>query len=382
MFWSFTLAKIAGIPIKIHTTFFLVLILGAFQWATRSGEPVAGALFGVTLMILLFACVLLHELGHSLAARSFGIPTSEILLMPLGGVAQLQKMPSKPWQELVVAAAGPLVNVVIAFLLLLVIGISPTLSIADLFMNGQGLPASIGNDISLQNMIFWLLAANVSLVLFNLIPAFPLDGGRILRALLAMVIGDTRATRIASLLGQGIAIALAVWGVLSGNLMLVLVAVFVFIGAGQERSAGRARPAIDARQLGEVYNRHAIVLQNGDRLSKVTDYILGSYQPDFAVMFGNRLLGTITRDDVLRTLASQPTDVYVGEFMRRDPLRLQHNMSLEDALAMLQEKRERLAVVQDGDQILGLVSREDIQEAVAVFTFTHHHRKLRARMDA
>jgi Zn-dependent protease len=248
MSWSIKLTEIAGIPIKMHLTFLLIVLLGAWQWAGRSGDPVGGALFGALLMLALFLCVLLHELGHSLTARYFGIQTHEILLLPLGGVAQLSKNPDQPRQELWIALAGPLVNVLIA-LLLIVIGLTPQVKLFDYVLDGRGLSAALGAELSLNTLLLWLLSANVSLVLFNLIPAFPLDGGRILRALLAMGLGHRRATRIASGIGQFAAVGFFLFGLLNGNLILALVAIVIFVGATQETAAAESKVVLTTRRL-------------------------------------------------------------------------------------------------------------------------------------
>ncbi|MDZ4718580.1 MAG: site-2 protease family protein, partial [Roseiflexaceae bacterium] len=273
MGWSFSIAKVAGISIKVHVTFFLILVLGAVQWGVPYGAT--GAVFGVILMILLFVCVTLHELGHSIVAQRLGIPVREIVLLPLGGVALLSRNPTKAWHELVIAAAGPLVNVVIAAILFAATGAASALGSLD----GQALQQEA--PPSLSSLLIWLLQANIFLVLFNLIPAFPLDGGRIFRALLSMVLAPRTATRIAVAIGQAIAILLGVFGVSSGNFSLVLVAIFIFFGAGQENAEGQARTMLITKRVGDAYNRYALTLEIGDRVSKVVDYILTSYQPDF-----------------------------------------------------------------------------------------------------
>jgi Zn-dependent protease len=365
---SFRIARIADIDIRIHITFFLILILAAFQWGSITGT-VTGALFGVALMLLLFFCVTLHELGHSLVARAFGIQVREITLLPLGGVAILTKNPDKPLHELLIAAAGPLVNVVIAAVLIAVLGADVRTSLLD----AQGLIPD-ARSTSFTTLLYWLLAANVSLVVFNLIPAFPLDGGRMLRALLAMPLGFPRATRLATLLGQVIAIGIGVYGVVNGQFLLVLTAVFIFAGAGQENSAAQSKTVLITRRIGDAYNKHALTLQIGDRVSRVADYILTSYQPDFAVLQGTRLLGVVTREEVLRALALQPGDPYVTEIMQRDVLRLQGNITLDAARESMSAIDVRIAAVYDGERYLGLISQEDIAEAFAVLTFLNGRR--------
>jgi Zn-dependent protease/predicted transcriptional regulator len=373
MGWSFRIAQVAGIDIKIHLTFFLIVVLGAIAGGVSYGA--VGAAFGALLILLLFLCVTLHELGHGIAARAFGIPVREIILLPLGGLALLGRNPSKAWHELVIAAAGPLVNVIIAAILLLVTGTALAFGIFDIdtLEIGRGaFPAP-----SIQGLTFWLLQANVMLVLFNLIPAFPLDGGRILRAVLAMIIGFRRATRIATFLGQSIAIVLGILGIISGNFLLALVAVFIFLGAGQENAEGQARTMLDTMRVGDAYNRHALTLEIGDRVSKVVDYILTSYQPDFAVMQGSRLVGIVTRDDVLRALASDTRDLYVTGIMQREFVRVPAGATLDEVRQVMSAEGTRVVAVYEGEVYLGLVSIEDISEAYAVLSYLERQQEAR-----
>ncbi|MFC1466398.1 MAG: site-2 protease family protein [Candidatus Brachytrichaceae bacterium NZ_4S206] len=366
-----------GIDIKIHATFFLILIFGALQWAgSVPGNPIEGALFGVVLMILLFTCVTLHELGHSIVAQLFDIPVREIVLFPLGGVAFIAKSPEKPLHELLIAVAGPAVNVIIAAILFVVTG-----GIGVDFMDVNALLAAL-REPSLTTMLIWLLFANISLVVFNLIPAFPLDGGRILRAILAMGLGNAQATRIASIIGQISAVILGIIGIANGQLLLTLIALFIFFGAGQERGLAEARTVLNTLRVGDAYNKHALNLQVGDRVSTVVEYILTSYQPDFAVMQGNNIIGVITRNDVLRTLASDSADRYVTEIMQREFLRIEAHKSLDEVREILMENGAHLAAVFDGSRYLGLISLDDISEAFTVLTFVRRQKELRQRSSA
>lgn len=370
MAWSFSIGRVAGIAIKVHITFFLILILGAFQWGQPYG--ITGAIYGVLLMILLFVCVTLHELGHSLVAQRFGVPVREIVLLPLGGVALLAKNATKPWHEFLIAAAGPLVNVLISILLFAITGA------AAAFGSFDGSALQMNSPPSLSGMLVWLLQANIMLVLFNLIPAFPLDGGRMLRATLAMFMSYQRATRIATLIGQVIAILLGVLGVTSGNFALVLVAIFIFFGAGQEHVEGQARTVLETKRVGDAYNRHALTLDIGDRVSRVVDYILTSYQPDFAVMQGTKLLGIVTRNDVFRALANEARDIYVTGIMNRDFVHVPHTATLEDVRTIMLEQQTSVVAVYDGENYLGLVSSEDISEAFAVIAYQQRQQQLQS----
>jgi Zn-dependent protease/predicted transcriptional regulator len=376
MNWSFRIGQVSGIAIRIHITFFLILILGAIQWGGPYGGQ--GAVFGVILMLLLFTCVVLHELGHSLVAQQFHIPVREIVLLPIGGVALLSRTPSKPLHELLIALAGPLVNVIIAAILLAITGATTALGLLDtsaILQTRELTP-------SFSTLLLWLLAANISLVVFNLIPAFPLDGGRILRAILAMVMSFRRATQISAAVGQLIAIALGSFGLVSGNLVLVLVAVFIFFGANQENAESQAQRVLVTLKVGDAYNKHALTLEIGDRVSKVVGYILTSYQSDFAVMQGSKLLGIVTRDDVLRALADSTQDVYVSGIMKRDVVRVDANTTLDQVRQMMAEQNARVVAVYAGETYLGLVSREDIAEAFAVIAFLQRQQEARKAEEA
>jgi Zn-dependent protease len=357
---SFRLGSLAGIDIKIHFTFPLILLWGALQWAGPHGVP--GAIFGAALMAALFACVVLHEMGHSLVARRFGIPVREIILLPIGGVALLGKNPKKPIEELLIAIAGPAVNVVIAAVLGVV------LFSQGLFAGGDVAQKVLGKP-SLATALLMLFASNVMLVLFNLVPAFPMDGGRILRALLAMSMGFPKATRVAAGLGQILAAVAGVAAIVSGNIMLALVALFVFFGASGERAAEEARAILSTLRLADAYNKYALTLAPGDQISRVIDYLMTSYQPDFAVLHGGRLLGVVTRDAVLASLAKDGEDHYVTSIMRREVLTLDGRLTLAEAQETMNEKGAPVAAVFDGDRYLGLISLDDIREALQIVAF-------------
>ncbi len=380
MKWSYRVAQVAGIDIKVHTTFFLVVAFFGWTWSFQHGLP--GFFFGSFLILALFLCVTLHELGHSLAARAFGIHVREIVLLPLGGIAFLGRNPSKPLQELIIAVAGPLVNVAIALLLIPAILLTGSLNMLDGSAMVQGTSASI----SLATMLIWLLEANIFLVLFNLIPAFPLDGGRILRAVLAMFLGFRRATRVATKVGQTFAILMGLFALFTLDVFLGLIAVFIYFAAGQENVQEEASTVLSTRRVGDAYNKHVLTLAIGDRLHKVIDYVLTSYQPDFAVLQGNRLLGIITRDDALRVLASSPVDsnildMYITAIMRRDVIRVSAEQSLEEVRKTMTEQNVRVVAVYQDDAYLGLINMDDIAEAFTVLTFIERYEQTNPRSD-
>jgi Zn-dependent protease len=224
MAWSFRLGRFFGIPVNVHVTFLLLLAVLAFGDLVRGG--VGAAVAGTVWLLLVFGSVLLHEFGHALAARRFGIETRDVTLLPIGGLARLERMPATPRHELWIALAGPAVNLAIAALVAI-----------WLVLTGQSVGAPLGGTL-----LSGLLAVNVGLLAFNMLPAFPMDGGRVLRALLGERLGQLRATEIAATVGRGMAVVFGLLGLIA-NPLLVLIAFFVWFGAGAELQAARARHA-------------------------------------------------------------------------------------------------------------------------------------------
>jgi Zn-dependent protease len=231
MRWSMKIAKLAGIDIFIHFTFFILVTWVAFiQW--KLNGSIGAAFSGVVFILSIFACVVLHELGHALAAKKYGIKTQDIILLPIGGVARLERMPNRPIQELWVALAGPAVNVVIAALLAIYLWFTKILT--------------PDNQLAMTTAAFVerIMGVNIFLVLFNMIPAFPMDGGRVFRALLATRVAYSKATQVSANLGQGIALLFGGIG-LFYNPILLFIAFFVWMGAAQETRMIRAKSALN-----------------------------------------------------------------------------------------------------------------------------------------
>jgi Zn-dependent protease len=359
MRWSYRLARVAGIDINLHLSFLLLLPFGAMLWGGQHGT--AGALFGVLMIILLFACVTLHELGHALAARAAGIPVKEIQLLPIGGLAVLGRPITKPVDELVIALAGPLVNVVIAIGLALLAAASGILS----QLTPEQIVAAIGSP-SLEGAVLWLIQANILLVLFNMIPAFPMDGGRVLRAGLAMATGMQRATAIASVVGQGLAVLLGLWGIMTANLILVAGALFIFTGARQESVAAQALGTLNTLRAGDAYARHSAGLEIGQRLGDAAALLLSTRQYAVAVMQGERLLGVVTRDQVQAALATGRGDTWVTAAMRRDVPRVDPGAPLDEVRLLMVQQQSPVVAVFEGETYLGLLSIDDLNHAVSL----------------
>jgi len=238
---SFQIGTAAGIPLFLHWTFLLIpayIVLSG----TLMGRPAFGVLADLTLVTMIFACVVLHELGHALAARRFGVQTKDIILMPIGGVARLERMPKRPQEELIVALAGPAVNVVIAAVLLLI-------TVPFIGLSGLVNPTSLST-----NLVGKAIAVNLAMIVFNMLPAFPMDGGRVLRAILSSRIGHLKATRIAAKVGQTMAVLFGLAGLfVFNNPMLLFIAGFVYLGAAQEAGAAEIESSFERVRVGETF---------------------------------------------------------------------------------------------------------------------------------
>jgi len=352
---------VRGINVNIHAMFVLIVLLVAGNWSSV-GLP--GVAFGAALMLLLFACVTLHEFGHAVAAQRYGIPVREIVLLPIGGVAMLGRNPHNAVQELVIAAAGPAVNVAIIGLLLPALWLLGEALTLDTWLLRPRPDATL----SLTEALQWLITANIDLVLFNLIPAFPLDGGRILRGVLGLRMDYGRATRWATGIGQGLAVAMGIGALVTGQIFLLLIAVLVFVGAAATSADERARTILSTQRVGNACNRHALALAEGDRLSAVIRHLLTSHQPDFAVMDGRELRGVVLRSSVLAALAARCGDVPVTTLMTTCP-RVDAAASLADVRVTLEESGTQIAAVYDRHAFVGLVGLEDLREAETVLAF-------------
>ncbi len=358
MKWSFRVLRVSGIDIRVHATFLIIVWLGALEWGQRYGS--SGYAFGALLICAAFVCVTLHELGHSLVAQRFGVEVKDILLLPIGGVAQLRREPSKPSQELLIAVAGPLVNVLIVGILFAVLRPRAFDEIVP-FAGSEVFSAP-----TWRGFAGWLLFFNAGLALFNMIPALPMDGGRVLRALLTMWVGKPKATRFAAGLGQLLAVgfvAFAFWG--PGSPLLALVGVFVFFAAAQERSSQRTASALSELRAGEICDPDALALSPGDQLGVVIDELLRSSQSAFAVLHGNDLVGVITREDVLRAAPTLGPAAPVSQIMRRELKAVRAELPLDQLRGILLEQRAP-AVVMANEGPLGVLTLEDLGRVATV----------------
>jgi Zn-dependent protease/predicted transcriptional regulator len=350
MGWSFGIGTIAGIRVRLHVTFVLFVGWIAVTRGLFTEDP-GGAIGAVVLLLLIFACVLLHELGHALAARRYGVLTRDIILLPIGGVARLQRMPDKPSQEIVVALAGPAVNVVLA---------------AALLLFARGAPDAILEMAAHGAMLQTLIVVNVMMVVFNMIPAFPMDGGRVLRAALALRLPYARATQIASIVGQSIALLFATVGLFAANLALVLIALFVFLAAGEERSSVQARTTLSGVPVSAAMLSEFRTLDVRDPLQRAVDYLMAGSQQDFPVMDGPHPVGMLNRNDLVAALQTHGAGAPLGDVVRRDPEHADPAEPLEAALQRMREKAcTALPVLHHGD-LVGLITLENVGDLLLV----------------
>lgn len=352
MKWSLQVGKISGIAVHVHFTFLLLLVfLGIGYW--RSTQALGPALVGVGFIIALFGCVLLHELGHALMARRYGIKTHDITLLPIGGLARLERMPESPVQEFWVAVAGPAVNVVIAAILFGWLWIT------------HGFTATPEMTLVGGSLAQRLMTVNLFLAAFNLLPAFPMDGGRVLRALLSTRLGRRRATAIAANVGQGMAILLGVVGFFH-NPFLVFIAIFVFLGAQAEAGLVEMQSALGKLRVRDAMMTHFRSLSTKDTLGKAVDELLAGSQLDFPVLENEQPVGILRRNDLVKALSENRRDASVGEFMSRGCESVDDTDSLNVAVESMHAKRCATLPVMQAGRLVGLLTLENVSEMIMV----------------
>jgi stage IV sporulation protein FB len=349
MSWSINIGSVAGTVIKVHVTF-LLLLAWIFGVEYISGGP-QEALNSLLFIVLLFLCVLLHEFGHILTARRFGVRTPDVILLPIGGVARLERIPENPREEFLIAIAGPAVNVAIALLLIVVGGAN---------LSADHLHAVESANVS---MIDRLAAVNLFLALFNLIPAFPMDGGRVLRALLATHFGYVRATEIAAQIGQWVAFALGFLG-LFGNPLLIFIAIFVYLAASAEAHLVATRAMSQGVPVAAAMMTQFATLTPDEHVDTAVQTLMRTSQSEFPVVDGvGRPLGVLGRGDLIRALRQRGPNVPVGDVMTAGIPTLNKNHCLDEAFRLLQEKSAPAVGIIDGNgRLVGLVTSETIGE--------------------
>jgi Zn-dependent protease len=350
--WSIKLFTWGGTAVRMHVTFLLLVAwIAAVQWS-RGGphEALAGVLF----ILVLFACVVLHEFGHIWAARRYGIRTPDVTLLPIGGVAALERMPEKPSQEIAVALAGPAVNLVIALVLIAALGLRFDASQMSL----EALRSTFLAQVAI---------ANVVLLVFNLIPAFPMDGGRVLRALLAMRLGYTRATKVAAGIGQVLAVGFAFLGFM-GNPMLILIAIFIFLAAAGEAGEVEARELTRGRPVSEGMVTRFEPLGVAATADDAAALLLSTTQQEFPVLDGGgRLRGVVTRKAVIEALRDGEGGKPALEIMESGVPVVPAGEDLAAATRLLRASSARFVGVVDGaGRLVGYLTPENLSELLMI----------------
>jgi Zn-dependent protease/CBS domain-containing protein len=353
MKWSYTIGRIAGTDIKVHVTFLLLLGWWALIGYSRGGF--AGGLASSLALLALFACILLHEFGHILMARRFGVRTPDVILLPIGGVARLERIPDQPRQELLIAIAGPAVTLAIALVLYAVLRLSG--SDADVTVLREGQP-----------FLAMLATVNIYLLLFNLIPAFPMDGGRVLRALLASRLGLLRGTRIAATLGQMLAVVGGLYGITRPEPLLVLVAFFVFLGANAEAAAVETRIAGEGLQVRQMMVTDFRTIPIYATLGQAVELLLSGEQREFPVIDNlGRTEGILTRDNLIKGLSQKGPDSSVADAMTTGVPTVPPSLGFQEALDRLRSSRlPALPVVDLGGALVGLLTLDNITDLLLV----------------
>jgi Zn-dependent protease/CBS domain-containing protein len=353
MFWSINIGTIAGTVVRIHVTFLLFLVfIGVAGYLSGGAQAAVNTL---VFIVLIFLCVLLHEFGHIFAARAFGVATPDVTLFPIGGVARLERIPESPREEFLIAIAGPLVNVAIALMLILLFG-------ADL--SGRNLAVVEQPQVSLVDR---LAAVNLFLAIFNMIPAFPMDGGRVLRALLSIRLGFTRATQIAASIGQFVAFGLGFLG-LFFNPLLIFIAIFVYLAAASEAQLVTVRAMSRGVPVSAAMMTQYATLDPQDHIDAAIETLLRTSQSEFPVVdSAGRLAGLLSRNDIIRALKEQGPNARVADVMITDVPTVGHRHCLDEAFKLLQEKSAPAVGVLDASgRLIGLITSETIGEMLMV----------------
>ncbi|MDJ1008173.1 MAG: site-2 protease family protein [Paracoccaceae bacterium] len=352
MTWSFSIGRLFGSEIRVHATFFLLLLwIGAAAWI-EAGP--AAAMVNTLFILALFACVVAHEFGHALVARRFGISTPDITLLPIGGLARLDRMPEDPRQEIAVALAGPAVNIVIWLVL-------------AVFVAAPDLDAALRPGDTGEGFFARLAALNLFLAVFNLIPAFPMDGGRVFRALLSIGLGRPRATEIAARAGHLVAFLFAFWGLTGGNPLLLLIAVFVFIAASAESADVLLRESARSMTARSAMITSFETLAPGETLSAAANSLIRTTQHEFPVVDEGELVGFLPRQTIFAAFGRGETGQRVEEVMETDVPRVDLHAPLNDVLdTMAGPAVAAVAVVDRTGAFLGYITRENIGELMVV----------------
>lgn len=357
MKYSLYLGKVSGIKISVHWTF-LILIFWIILSNARSGRGVDEIIWAVTFVLAIFVCVILHELGHALTAQRFNIKTRGISILPIGGVAQLESIPEKPKEELLVALAGPAVNVLIAVVLY------PFVS-----LTGKIGELNTLSSIGPGNFFVALMSINLWLALFNLIPAFPMDGGRVLRALLGFKLNHAKATNIAASIGQVLAMVFVFFGFFY-NPFLIFIGFFIFLGAQSEAAYARSKFLLKGFTVNDVLMHEIPTIDGQATIKEAAALLLDSQNRNFVVSDAGKPVGTLSRDQIIKALGERGVNVPVNEVKDDKMVFLSPDMPLEEAWQLLQQDKKPLMLVMANGTLTGVLDQENMSEFILIQTAT------------
>ncbi len=356
------IGRLSGIGVYIHWTFTFIMLYIAYQVMSEGGDTWA-IVRGEIFMLLLFLCVVLHEMGHALAARKYGVNTLHIVLYPIGGVASLERIPEKPFEEFVVAIAGPMVNVGIALGLGMYIYLFGSFSAIS-----EDATTIVTMLDTFDKFILSLMVTNVFLVIFNAIPAFPMDGGRVLRALLAMKIGRVKATKIASIIGQVFAILFVAYGFLSTPFQpfIIVIGLFVYIAAMGENRMVYNESTLSGFKVQDAMRTQFATVKGDSTLSEAVKMLLASAEDDFVVVEENKPIGVLFRKNLMEAIKAENATIVSEIAVRQIPL-LRPQQDIQTVFQLMQQKRlYMLPVVDESEQLIGVLDRRNLSDFIAV----------------
>ncbi len=353
MNWSFKIGRFAGINVFMHWTF-LILLGWILISSLNQGQTMSQSLMSVLFILALFGCVVLHEFGHALTARKYGVTTRSIILLPIGGVANMEKMPEKPVHELWVAIAGPLVNIAIAGILLIYF---------QFFGTYPEITEEMSGVITSGNFLFFLLIVNVILAVFNLIPAFPMDGGRILRAILSMYYDRGVATNIAAKIGQFLAIAFVFLGFFY-NFWWIFIGLFIFLGAGAEANFEATRSALAKYSVRDALMHQFTKLHAFETIESAITTLLDGQEKEFIVEQDNEIIGVVTRDEIIQGLRELGQNAHINRIINKEYMVLSPDMGLREAYEIMSRSKASICPVMENGELIGVLNMENITEVV------------------
>lgn len=351
---SISLGKFSGIPISIHWTFWILIIWVIYSNISQ-GQGGSETIWYILFVFTIFACIVLHELGHAIAARQYGISTKSIVLYPIGGVASLEKIPEDPSQELVVAIAGPMVNIIIAILIYIFLSLS----------NGWMVKMEEINYITADNFLFALFSVNIILVIFNMIPAFPMDGGRVLRALLALKMDRVKATEWAVNVGRFFTILFVLWGI-SNNPFLIFIGLLIYMGAQAELNQVRSQHLMKKAKVNDVVMKDFTLLAAHDPISTAVRALLNGQEERFLVEKDETIVGVLNKVDIMNGLNSFGEDAPISKAMQSNLVWLAPNTPLQEAKEQMMKNRVSMVPVGENGQLLGVLDLENLNEFLMI----------------